>query len=61
MTKDIYPHEWRLNSALGFGGKVHLNASRLYVTCYREDETPKRLEMIEAANTRLASLYNGQE
>jgi hypothetical protein len=29
----------------------------MYVTCYREDENPKRMKMIEKANKRLAELW----
>ena len=48
--------EYRFIGALGFGGKFWINDGRLYVTCYREDETPERLAMIERANRRLAEL-----
>ena len=48
--------EWRFQGALGFGGKFRVNNSKPhpYVDCYREDETPERLKMIERANARLA-------
>ena len=48
--------EWRFCGKLGFGGKFWNNCGRRYVTCYREDENPERLKMIEAANKRLAAL-----
>lgn len=52
--------EWRFCGALGFGGKFRNNGNHdntPYVDCYREDETPARLAMIEAANKRLAELF----
>lgn len=55
-------NEYRFCGALGFGGKFCNNGNRdntPYVDCYREDETPARLQMIEAANKRLAELFEG--
>ena len=48
--------EWRFVGRLGFGGKFWNNNDRWYVSCYREDETPDRLAMIEKVNKRLADL-----
>ena len=50
--------EYRFCGALGFGGKFRYDPfdNRWYVDCYREDETPERLAMIEQANRRLADL-----
>lgn len=48
--------EWRFCGKLGFGGKFWRNDGRLYVNCYREDETPAIRKMIEAANKRLKAL-----
>ena len=48
--------EWRFCGKLGFGGKFWRNGGKMYVNCYREDETPERLKMIEAANKRLEDL-----
>src|SRR5258708_1529027 len=52
--------EFRFQGRLGFGGKFHaspgLNGDRWYVTCYAEDANPKRLHLIDNANTRLAEL-----
>lgn len=45
--------EYRFVGALGFGGKLWANSGRVYVTCYREDETPERLAFIEGANADL--------
>ena len=53
-------HEYRFCGALGFGGKFRNNGNNEnvpHVDCYREDETPKRLAMIAAANKRLAELF----
>ncbi len=48
--------EWRFIGGLGFGGKIWKGRGRLYVTCYCEDETSKRLAMIKRANLRLEEL-----
>jgi hypothetical protein len=57
-VKGLKRFEFRFMGALGFGGKLWLSEGRrdLRVSCYREDETPDRLAMIERANQRLASL-----
>lgn len=48
--------EYRFMGALGFGGKVWSSGGRLYVTCYYEDETPLRAQMVLRANERLSHL-----
>jgi hypothetical protein len=48
--------EYRFQGRLGFGGKVWANVGQVYVTCYREDETPERAAMITRANVRLEAL-----
>jgi hypothetical protein len=50
QTSPHFPTEYRFQGHLGFGGKFWRNDERWYVTCYPEDETPKRLEMIEKTN-----------
>lgn len=61
VTRTDYPcQEYRFMGALGFGGKFRNNGNRNntpYVDCYRENETPERLEMIDRANKRLAELF----
>lgn len=52
--------EYRFMGALGFGGKFRNNGNyhnTPHVDCYPEHETPGRLAMIEAANKRLAELF----
>ncbi len=58
-----HPTEWRFRGHLGHGGKFWRvpgyrleDDVRLYVTCYREDETPSRLAMITEANRQLSLL-----
>lgn len=53
---DVYgpTQEWRFQGALGFGGKFRYPLCT--VDCYREDETPERLAMIEQANEKLGEL-----
>lgn len=48
--------EYRFQGSLGFGGKLYGDHRKLWVSCYREDETPERLAMIERANKRLEGL-----
>lgn len=52
--------EFRFMGALGFGGKFWLGSGEgcdpPRVTCYQEDETPARREMIAKANARLRKL-----
>lgn len=53
--------EYRFMGALGFGGKFRNNGNHdntPHVDCYREDETPARLKMIETANERLKALFD---
>ena len=49
--------EWRFQGNLGFGGKFWNCNNRLYVNCYREDETPLRQIMIDVANKRLLDIH----
>ena len=53
---DPVPLEYRFMGGLGFGGKLWFQQGRLYVSCYREDETTERLQMIERADRRLEEL-----
>jgi hypothetical protein len=53
---DHEPLEYRFMGKLGFGGKLHMVGERLYVTCYPEDYTQARLQMIASANQRLYEL-----
>lgn len=46
--------EWRFGGKLGFGGKYYSRENM--VTCYSEDETPGRLELIKVLNKMLATL-----
>lgn len=53
--------EYRFQGALGFGGKVWRRygsprSSYAYVSCYPEDLTEERLQIIEAVNTRLEQI-----
>jgi hypothetical protein len=54
-TRD--PHicdEYRFQGSLGFGGKYR--RLRNTVDCYREDETPERLQTIERLNAELKKI-----
>lgn len=48
--------EFRFCGKLGMGGKFWRNDGRFYVACYKEDETPERLAIIEKTNQALAAL-----
>ena len=51
--------EWRFQGSLGFGGKLRRDRygeRPLRVDCYREHETPKRLEIIAETNAALEAL-----
>jgi hypothetical protein len=66
--EDNFGVEFRFCGKLGFGGKFHMHPTsfafpnvlagdyRAYVSCYPEDRTPERDELIEAANERLTKL-----
>ena len=45
------PNEWRFCGSLGFGGKYWSEDNR--VSCYSEDETPEREEIIKLTNIAL--------
>jgi hypothetical protein len=46
--------EWRFSGKLGFGGKYRSDYNR--VDCYREDETPQRIKLMEELNDALAKI-----
>ncbi|MER7280520.1 hypothetical protein ABT369_39385 [Dactylosporangium sp. NPDC000244] len=48
--------EYRFQGVLGFGGKLYVEPRRWRVSCYREDETPARVEAIWVTNEALAEL-----
>lgn len=58
----IYNHtkyacnEWRFCGKLGFGGKYRSEYNK--VTCYPEDETSQRKELINKINERLSQIQN---
>lgn len=52
--------EFRFQGDLGFGGKVWADRRRVYVDCYRENETPENLAKIERTNAELARIIQEQ-
>jgi hypothetical protein len=53
--------EYRFMGSLGFGGKFWLHhRDGMRVTCYREDETPERLAVIEDTNHCLSIVWGWQ-
>ena len=63
QTKDEIM-EWRFQGLLGFGGKFWNEYSYINnkyewrVSCYTEDENPKRLKLIEETNKKLKILID---
>lgn len=59
VTSDAACAEYRFRGTLGSGGKFRNNGNRdaPYVDCYREHETPERLETIRVVNSLLAELF----
>lgn len=47
--------EYRFQGNSGFGGKVYIE-SPPRVSCYSEDESPERLEILDSANRLLAAI-----
>src|SRR5690349_6176245 len=60
MNEPVSFHEFRLQGSLGFGGtfKWRGETDQPFVDCYREDETPDRINAMEHANTLLQSWWN---
>ena len=48
--------EYRFCGRLGFGGKFWRTSDAWYVSCYRENESPERIALIEEANDSLKRL-----
>jgi hypothetical protein len=58
FTKIEYPTtEYRFCGSLGFGGKFWRN-NGFYISCYREDETPKQLGTINRVNEQINKLVD---
>ena len=49
--------EFRFCGKLGFGGKIWGSSDVPYVTCYQEDQTSERAEVIKVTNVALAELF----
>ena len=48
-----YPYEFRFCGSLGFGGKIFIDSNKIWISCYKEDETPERLATIRKVNELL--------
>ena len=53
-----YPFKWRFVGELGFGGKFWHSHGRRYISCYFEDETEERRNIIEKVNKLLDSAHS---
>jgi hypothetical protein len=45
-----YPKEFRYQGNMGFGGKIYMDGTKIWIGCYKEDETPERLATICKVN-----------
>lgn len=52
--------EFRFQGKLGFGGKIYVEEPPR-VSCYQEDNTPERADMIANANEQLCLLWGDWE
>lgn len=59
VEPDVHGKEWRFGGLLGFGGKVHLNAGRLYVSCYPGDEDGFEMEILRVNEKLEEMVSNG--
>lgn len=48
--------EFRFGGIFGMGGKFWRNGNRFEISCYRETETPERLEVIVCVNEEINQL-----
>lgn len=48
--------EYRFQGHLGFGGKFWNDGGKWYITCYQEDETPERREIIRLVDQHFAEI-----
>ena len=53
-----FGHEYRFMGKLGSGGKFYANYSGWKVSCYHEDDTSIRRELIVKINEALSVLYS---
>lgn len=58
LTSDLPWHEWRFGGLLGFGGKVHWNGRRLYVSCYPGDDDGYEVRVLRL-NEKLEEIARG--
>ncbi len=54
-------HEWRFCGSLGMGGKLYHSGGRFWVSCYSEDETPKRKATIARVNREIEALVRERD
>lgn len=61
VEPDRHGKEWRFGGTLGFGGKLHFNAGRLYVSAYPEDiaRFPAIEGVVDEINMALWGLMHG--
>jgi hypothetical protein len=48
--------EFRFCGCFGFGGKLWVNAGRIYVNCYQEEMNKKKQKVIDLVNAKLAEI-----
>lgn len=50
--------EYSFIGKLGFGGKFYNNCGRIYINCYKEDETEERINIVNNVNTLLQDVLD---
>ena len=55
-TKDPSFGEWRFSGTLGFGGKFYFDGVEARISCYPEDRTEKRDQVVAKVNELLQGL-----
>ena len=61
MCRESGGHEWRFMGSLGMGGKLFESCGRIWVSCYSEDETPKRQATIVRVNREIDALVRERD
>jgi len=61
LCRESGSHEWRFMGSLGMGGKLFKSCGRIWVSCYSEDETPKRRATIARVNREIEALVRERD
>lgn len=61
LCRESGSHEWRLMGSLGMGGKLFKSCGRIWVSCYSEDETPKRRAVVARVSREIEALVRERD